>query len=99
MPQAPSHPEVNQETSTAFEPKNQILAAPLERRHDLAFELGRDRPGIERPGQARVVDLDAIEATAHQQGLETEPNGLDLGQLGHVSSVAVSPWPVVYPIV
>jgi hypothetical protein len=70
---------VNQEATTAFEPNNQILAAPLERRDALALQLGRDRPGIERPGQAGVGDLDAVEAAADEGRFEAEANRLDLG--------------------
>ena len=37
----PRHPEVNQENTTALEPNNQILAAPLQGCDALAGELGR----------------------------------------------------------
>ena len=42
VPQAPRHPEVNQQNPTALEPDNQILAAPLDGGDTLTLELGRD---------------------------------------------------------
>ena len=51
------HPEVNQERPTRFEPHNQILAAAIDGRDPLAFELARDLDRIERARQARVGDL------------------------------------------
>jgi hypothetical protein len=72
------HPEVNQENTTAFEPKNQILAAAVDRCDPLSLELGGHSGGVERPGEARVVDLDAGKTAAHELRLQPSPDGLDL---------------------
>jgi len=45
------HPEVNQENQTAFEPNNQILAAPVDRGHAFAFEFCSHLCRIDRAGQ------------------------------------------------
>lgn len=83
MPEAPRHSEVNQESPSRLEQKNQILAAPGDCRDALPFELRRDFPWVVGPGEARVEDLDALEPAADQLRLEPEPDRLDLRQLGH----------------
>ena len=88
VPETPRHPEVHQEHTPALEPNNQILAATLHRGDALAFELPRDHLRVERPGQPRIVDRDALERAPEQHGLEARANGLDLGQLGHVARLA-----------
>ena|SRR5438445_12487700 len=90
VPQAPRHPEVNQENATTLEPNNQILAASLNGGDALALQLGRDLERLERPHQPRVEDLDALESPPHERGLELASDRLDLGQLGHGSSVATA---------
>ena len=87
MEQLSSHPEVNQENPTAFEPNNQILAAAVECRDPLSLELGGHPGGVEGPGEARVLDLDALEAAPDKLRLQLSPDGLDLGQLGHGASL------------
>src|SRR6266581_4903065 len=82
--QASRHPEVNQESATRLEPNNQILASALHRADAFALELGGDRLGLERPDEARVVDLDAIQRPPDEARLELETDRLDLGQLGHL---------------
>ena len=77
VPQAPRHPEVNQENPTALEPNNQILAAPLERRDRLSGQLGGGLDRVVGPGQAYVVDLDAHERPADEMRLEADPDRLD----------------------
>jgi hypothetical protein len=79
---------VNKESPTSFEPNNQILASPLECSDSLSLELGRDFPRVVRTGQTRVPDLDKIEGSTDQVGLEPRPDRLDLWQLGHAASVA-----------
>src|SRR2546423_5914892 len=86
--ETPRHSEVDQEKQTALEPNNQIFAAPLDRGDPLAFKLGRDFRGLEWTRQARVGDLDRLEATPDELRLESCPNGLDLRQLGHPLSLA-----------
>ncbi len=88
--QASSHPEVNQENPTRFEPNNQILSATLERLDLLPCELGCDLPRIVGAGQSRVFDLDLLEGAADEVGLEADPDRLDLRQLGHARSVATA---------
>ena len=88
MAQAPRHPEVNQEYSTAFEPKNQIFAATLDRRDALSLELVGDPVRVERPHEPRVGDLDPLEPPPDEHRLEARANRLHLGQLGHAASVA-----------
>ena len=73
------HPEVNQENATGFEPNNQILAAAIERCDPFSLEFGGHSGGVERPSEARVVDLDALEAAADELRLEPCPDRLDLG--------------------
>ena len=45
----PRHTEVNQKNQTAFEPDNQILPAPVYRRHALAHEFRSHHCRIDRP--------------------------------------------------
>jgi hypothetical protein len=82
---------VNQEYATRFEPKNQILAAPIDGLDDLAFELGRDLPRVVRPRDARVEDLDSLESATGEHRLQTSPDRLDLGELRHAASLARCP--------
>ena len=62
MEQLASHPEVNQENATTFEPDNQILATAIERRDPLSFELGGHFGGVDGPGEARIEGLNPLEA-------------------------------------
>src|SRR5919197_603443 len=82
--------EVNQETATALEPKNQILAAAIERRDALARQLGLDELGVEGSREPCVVDLHVREPPPDDGRLEPAANRLDLGQLGHPPSVAMA---------
>ncbi len=77
--QLSSHPEVNQESPTAFEPNNQILATAIEGLDPLPDELGGHSGGIERARQARVENLDMLEAAPGELRLELRANGLNLG--------------------
>jgi hypothetical protein len=70
---------VNQENQTAFEPDNQILPAPIYRRHAFAHELRSHLCRIEWTSQPGVEDLDSVEPATDQLGLEARPHGLDLG--------------------
>ena len=88
MTQASRHPEVDQKSTTGLEPNNQILAATLERRDPFPFELGGDGRCLERTHEPRVLNVDVLEAAAHEMRLEREPDRLDLGQLGHQSMVS-----------
>src|SRR6476646_6624277 len=87
--EAPRHPEVDQENTTALEPNNQILAAALDAGDMLAFELGRHLGGLIRAHEARVVDAHSLEAAAHEHRLELPADALDLRQLRHTASVVV----------
>lgn len=78
VPQAPRHSEVNQENPSTLEPKNQILAAAVERRDHLVLEPGCDLRRVERPGQTRVRDLDPLDPSADERRLEPGTNRLDL---------------------
>ena len=51
------------ENAIGFESDDQILAATLDRRDALARQLRRDRDGVVRPHEPRVVDLDPLEAS------------------------------------
>ena len=86
--QAPSHPEVDQENPTRFEPNNQILSATLERLDPLPCELGGDLPRIEGRVSAGL-DLHSLEGATDEMRLEADPDRLDLRQLRHGRSVAV----------
>ena len=74
---------MNQEYPTAFEPNNQILAAPLNGVDDLALELCGDLPGLDGARHARIEDLDSLEPASDEHRLEVSANRLDLGELGH----------------
>src|SRR4029079_16266472 len=88
--EAPRHPEVNQENPAALEPNNQILAAPLDSRDVLPFQLGRHLGRLVGPHEAMVLDGYALEAPPDERGLELPADGLDLRQLRHAISVALS---------
>ena len=90
MQQAPRHSEVNQKSPTRLEPNNHILATAVDGPNTLARQLGSDLQRVERAGQPRVEDLDAVEAASEQRGLEAATDGLDLGQLGHDTSVVAA---------
>jgi hypothetical protein len=83
VPQTPRHPEVNEQSPPRFEPNNQILAAPFERRNSFAFELGGDGVWLEGPHESRIADLDAVEPPPDQVRLQLLPDRLYLWQLGH----------------
>ena len=85
VPQAPGHPEVDQQDAVGLEADDQVLAAALDRGDALALELGGDLVRLVRPHETRVADLDAVEPPAREDGLQAAANGLDLGQLGHRS--------------
>lgn len=76
-PQVPRHPEVHQERTTAFEPDNQILAPASEARYALTLEGTRDGGGIERLGEARIANLDALEPAADEKRLQLGADRLD----------------------
>ena len=76
--QVPRHPEVDQENSTALEPNNEILAAPLHGRDAFSLELRCHLHRVVGTDEARVVDGDAVEATTDERGFELPPNALDL---------------------
>ena len=90
MAKRPRHPEVDQESPTRLEPNNQILAAPVDGRDLLALELSRDDVRLERPRQPRVDDRDPLERPPLEDGHEAPPDALDLGKLGHMSTVPVA---------
>src|SRR6476620_5003120 len=85
--EAPRHPEVDQENTTALEPNNQILAAPLDRGDALAFQLGRHLGRLVRAHEPRVVDAHAVEPPPHERWLELPADALDLRQLRHAGYV------------
>jgi hypothetical protein len=85
--QAPRHAEVNQERATGFESDNYILSATVDGFDSLAGELSGDFDRVLRARQTRVEDLDPVEATADEHGLEPTADGLDLRQLGHRARV------------
>src|SRR5581483_6225227 len=88
--EATRHPEVNQEYATALEPNNQILAAPVDRRDALPGERGGHGLRLERTREALVEDRHVAERASQKLRLEAAPDRLDLGKLGHGTSLA---WP------
>ena len=60
-----------------------VLAAPLDRRDRVAFDLRRDEPGVVGPRQPRIVDAGGRDAPALDPRGETPALGLDLGKLRH----------------
>ena len=85
---------MNQESPSRLEPNNQILAAPVDGDDSLALELSSDEAGIERTCQPRVHDLDPLEPPPLEDGRETAPDALDLGQLRHANTLAAAWMPV-----
>ena len=81
---------MDQENTTALEPNNQILAAPLDGRDPLTLQLGRHLGRLVWAHEARVVDAHPLEAPPDERRLEPAANRLDLGQLGHRPSLAMS---------
>jgi hypothetical protein len=81
---------VDQQHTTGLESNNQILAASLEGRDGLSFQLRRDLAWLDRSGHARIEDLDTVEPPTDDEGLEARANRLDLGQLGHGASLAAA---------
>jgi hypothetical protein len=81
---------VNQENETAIEPKNQILAAPLERGDALTRQLGSHLCRIVGACQPRIEDLDRLEPAADDMGVEAKADRFDFGQLRHPLSLAPS---------
>src|SRR5919204_838391 len=77
------HPEVDQESKTAFKSNNQILAATIQCGHAFTRQLGSHLCRLHRASQARVENLDRLESAAEQPWLEGRTNGLDFGQFGH----------------
>jgi len=69
---------VDQENSTALEPNNEILAAPLDGPYAFSLELGCHLDRVVGTDEARVVDGDAVEATTDERRFELPPNALDL---------------------
>jgi hypothetical protein len=74
---------VDEQDKAALEADDEILAATLDRRDALAFELGGNRCGLMRADEARIENLDALEAASGKHGREVRANRLDLGQLRH----------------
>ena len=70
---------MNQENATAFKPDNQILAAAIERCDPLPLELSGHSGGVERASEARVEDLDALEASTDELRCQPRPDGLHFG--------------------
>jgi hypothetical protein len=87
MQEAPRHAQVNQEHTSGLESDHQILAAAVDGLDPLANELRGHLERVFRARQARVEDLDPVEAAADEQGLEQAADGLDLWQLGHAARV------------
>jgi hypothetical protein len=72
------HPEVNQESPTAFEPNNQILATAIEGTDPFLHELGGHSGGVERAREARIENLDVLEAPPSEGRLEMRTDCFDL---------------------
>jgi hypothetical protein len=79
MEQLTRHPEVNQENTTALEPKNQIFAAAVDRCDPLSLELGGHSGGVEGPGEPGIVDVNTLETAPDELRLQPPPDRLDLG--------------------
>src|SRR3982750_3010496 len=90
VPEAPRHPEVNQEAQPGIESNDQILAAAINLPHALSLEFGRDGGTVERPRQPRVDDLDPLERASDEHGLELDADRLYLGKLRHIASVTAA---------
>ena len=96
--ESPGHPEVNQENKTAFEPQNQILAAPIDCPNAFARQLRSHLCGIEGPRQPRVKDSHVVETTTDQLRFEACTYGLDLRQLGHGRASVPAPVGAARPV-
>ena len=81
------HAQVHHQGGAAGEPHQQVLPAPVEPLDGLAEQpLGGQRGRLRRR-QARVQHLGGDDPAPLDEGRETPPNGLDLGQLGHARSL------------
>lgn len=78
---------MNQQHTAGLEADHQVLAAAVDGHDPLTDELRGHLERVLRARQARVEDLDPVEAAADEQGLEPAANGLDLWQLGHAARV------------
>ena len=76
--------------AAGLETDDHVLPAAIDGLDPLADQLGRHLERVLRPRQARIEDLDVVEAPAGEHGLEAAANGLDFGQLGHAASVVRS---------
>jgi hypothetical protein len=70
---------VNQQRSSRLEPNNQILAAPIDGRNQLALELSSNQIEIDRPREPRVRDLDPLESPPLEDRCNPPADALDLG--------------------
>src|SRR2546430_17376601 len=84
--EASRHPEVDQENTPALEPNNQILAAPLDGRDPLSFQLGRHLGRLVRAHEARVLDPHPLEAPPAKRALDPPPDALDPRQRRHAAN-------------
>ena len=71
------HTEVHEESATGFKPHDQVLAATLDTRHELADELVCNEIRVERPRQPRVGDGGTRDVRPFQRGRDRSAHGLD----------------------
>ena len=77
---------MHQQRAAGLEADDEVLPAAVDGLDPLADQLRGHLERVLRPRQARIEDLDPVEATADEHGLEPPANGLDLGQLGHAAT-------------
>ena len=91
MTEGARHPQVHQKGTAGLERDDQILAAATDRGDSLADQLVGDDRGVERAHEARVANLDALEARPLEHRRDRPANRLDLRQLRHSSSLGSGP--------
>ncbi len=90
VPERAGHTQMDDECEPALQANEQVFATTIEHLDPLAAQPGRELIRWDRPGQPRVVYLDTDDLPAGEQRLEPAADRLDLGELGHPSSLVAA---------
>jgi hypothetical protein len=83
------HTEVHQQRLTRRQRRDEVLRAPIERRHGLTGEP-LDESACERPPQIRASQIHGDDAAAHHAGGQGAACRFDLGKFRHLPQDSVS---------
>jgi hypothetical protein len=81
---------VDQESPSQLESDNQILATTLDASDTLTDELGCHDLRLERTYEQGIEDRRPLYRPSDEHGLDAAADGLDLGELGHETSVGAT---------